>query len=279
METFQEDKSKNIVQVFEAKANHALANLRSKLLNGSLTIELYVGVMKPLTEPDGHDLVNFISNTIKPYSVGWSNVIDYMELGNLHDLCRAISSHGNVAHYGYSMNWPTETFGANIIDYEMCHQYDAAHYLLDMALGENFHGGNPKKMHIHKALMTSAGASELFKCPDHDTPMNSTSFIASYMTRDHWIEYFFCKAGGTKEVGKCFGSSSQFRYQETNSGFNTPSMPLNIVIPSPLHRISTQIYLGWTYDPKLKLQKTVLPPSETAMIMLSSVLDALRFVN
>jgi len=127
--------------------------------------------------------------------------------------------------------------------------------------------------------MTSAGASELFKCPDHDTPMNSTSFIASYMTRDHWIEYFFCKAGGTKEVGKCFGSSSQFRYQETNSGFNTPSMPLNIVIPSTLHRISTQVYLGWTYDPKLKLQKTVLPPSETDMMMLSSVLGDLGFMN
>jgi hypothetical protein len=275
MAAFNEDKSKNIVQVFEMKALRALIDLRSRLLNGSLTIELYMGVLKPLTEPDGHDLVNFICTRIKPYTVGWSNVIDYIELGNLHDLGRAISSHGNVSHYGYTMNWPIEVFGANIIDYEMFHNYKAAHYILDVALGENFHGGNPNKMDVRKARMISVGADELFHCPDWDTPMNSTSFIAAYLTKEHWVEYFFDKAGGVKEIGEYFESSAQHRYQTTNCGFDTPKGPLSVMIPSPLHRISTQIYLGWTYDPHLQLQMNYIPPSKTDIEMLSSLLGSM----
>lgn len=275
MTVYQEDSSKNIVQVFEAKAMNALSNLRSKLLSDTVSIELYVGVLKPLTEPDGHGLVSFITNIIKPYTIGWSNVIDYMELGNLHDLGRAISSHGEVAHYGYSMNWPTETFGANIMDYEMFRNYKAANYILDMALGENFGGMNPDKTNIRKALMTSVGACDLFVCPDHDTPLNSTSYIASNLTREQWLEYFVYKAGGTKEVGKCFDSSSKYRFQPTNCGFNTPGGPVGYIIPSPLHRLSTQIYLGWTYDPKLKLAEGVLPPTEFDMHLLDSIMGDL----
>ena len=273
--TFHEDKSRNIVEVFETKAIRDIGNMRSRLLDGTVSIELYVGVLKPLTENDGHDLVNFITTVIKPYTIGWSNVIDYMELGSFHDLGRAISSHGDVAHYGYSMNWPAETFGANIMDYDMFNQHSAAHYILDMALGENFHGNNPDKTNIIKALRNAAGANELFICPDHDTPLNSTSFITSIMTKEHWVKYFFRKAGGMKEVGKHFETTSEYTYQKTNCGFNIPGEEPNVVVPSPLHRISTQIYLGWTYDPNLKLQHSVLPPTKTDMMMLSSIFESL----
>ena len=272
---FHEDKSKNIVEVFETKARREIDNLRSELLNKKVTIELYVGVLKPLTEADGHDLVNFITTVLKPYTVGWSNVIDYIELERFHDLGRAISSHGNVAHYGYSMNWPTETFGANILDYEMFHQYSAANNILDLALGENFNGENPDKMNTIKTLRSAVGASELFICPDYDTPLNSTSIITSMMTKDHWVKYFFSKAGGVKEVGTNFETSSGYTYQRTNCGFNIPDDKPLVVIPSPLHRISTQIYLGWSYDPNLKLQHSILPPTDTDMMMLSSVFDSL----
>lgn len=270
MATFFDDRSKNLVQVFEAKVLGVLHCLRSKLLSGSLTVELYVGEVKPLSQPDGHDLVNFIVNRVVPYTVGWSNVIDYIELGDLHDLGRAMSSHGDVAHYGYTMNWPTETFGANIIDLEMTHNYAAANYILDLALGENYSGENPEMVNTIQALRASTKADEVFKFPDHDTPMNSTSFIASNMMKEHWVKHFYEKAGGMKEVGKHFTSSSEFRFLPTNCGFNTPGGPISVVIPCPLHRISTQIYLGWTYDPKLKLQQSLSPPTKMEMEMMAS---------
>lgn len=279
MTTFFEDKTKDIVQVFESRVILMLGNMRSKLLTGSLTIELYVGEVMPLTQPGGHDLVRFIATKVKPYTVGWSNVIDYMELGDLHDVGRAMSPHGDVVHYGYSMNWPTETYGANIIDFQMTKNYPAANNILDLALGENYAGGNPENMNMIKGLMTSVGANELFHSPDHDTPVNSASFVTAINTKKHWVEYFFGKAGGAKQVGERFESSSEFSYQSTNCGFNVPGEPIRVVIPSPLHRISTQIYLGWTYDPKLSLQHTVTAPSKMDMVMMGHLFSSMGMIG
>ena len=56
----------------------------------------------------------------------------------LHEVARAISIYGDVVHYGYSMNWTTETFGSNILDYLMFDDYDTANDLINMALGEGY---------------------------------------------------------------------------------------------------------------------------------------------
>ena len=55
-----------------------------------------------------------------------------------HEVGKAISLYGDVVHYGYSMNWTTETFGSNILDYLMFDDYDTANDLINMALGEGY---------------------------------------------------------------------------------------------------------------------------------------------
>ena len=45
-----------------------------------MTIEVYQGVVKPLSERTGHEFVEFVAQHVQPYTVGWSNIIDYMRL-------------------------------------------------------------------------------------------------------------------------------------------------------------------------------------------------------
>ena len=55
-----------------------------------------------------------------------------------HEVARAISLYGDVVHYGYSVNWTTETFGGNILDYFLFQDFDTANDIINMALGEDF---------------------------------------------------------------------------------------------------------------------------------------------
>mmetsp|Transcript_9971 Transcript_9971/g.23771 ORF Transcript_9971/g.23771 Transcript_9971/m.23771 type:complete len:437 (+) Transcript_9971:932-2242(+) len=53
----------------------------------------------------------------KPWTMSWSNVLDYIDYAAFHQLARACSIHGDTLHFGYSMNWPKDVFGVNIIDF------------------------------------------------------------------------------------------------------------------------------------------------------------------
>jgi len=268
MATFSENKERNLVQVFEARALTMLGNIQSRLLSKKLTIELYVGVVKPLSNNEGHDLVHFIADKVKPRTIGWSNVIDYMELGELHDLGRAMSSSGNVVHYGYSMNWCTEVFGANIFDYQMIKKYEVANAILDLSLGENFGGNNEEESNVLKACGTAVGADEVFHYPDYDTPMNSTSYVAAQMTRQYWVDYFFAMSRSSGKTGDLITKSSTFRYTPNSCGSHNMMVTLqesSLVAPCPLHRQSTQTYLEWTYDPKLGIESNASFDSEAVL--------------
>ena len=51
-----------------------------------MTIEVYHGVVKPLSERTGHEFVEFVAQHVQPYTVGWGNIIDYMRLEEVHGL-------------------------------------------------------------------------------------------------------------------------------------------------------------------------------------------------
>jgi len=157
-----------------------LGNIRQMLIHENLSIELYFGKVESLATKSGIDIAEFITKNVKPQSIGWSNVIDYFLQRDLHDLGRAISSHGMVTHFAYSMNWTAEVFRANI-DYNMIKDFNGANKIVDLAHGENFGGLNPLKINLIRD--SSEVSNELFHCPDLDTPMNSTEFVATQMMR------------------------------------------------------------------------------------------------
>ena len=62
------------------KAIRSLTRLRNLITEDKVTIEVYHGVVKPLTDRSGHEFVEFLAQHVQPYTVGWSNIIDYMAL-------------------------------------------------------------------------------------------------------------------------------------------------------------------------------------------------------
>ncbi len=244
MTTYSEDKKLNLVQVFVFRTMSILGNIRQMLIDENLSIELYFGKVEPVTNTSGHEIVKFITNNVQPQSIGWSNVIDYFVLRDLHDLARALSSHCKVIHYAYSMNWSTEVFGANIFDYNMIKDFHGANKIVDLAQGENFGGSNPKKTNILRDA--SAASDELFHFPDFNTPMISTDFVAAQIMRPYWVQHFFASAGSERRIGARL-NRSPFIFTAHNCGLRFLSEGKSVAF-STLHRTSTQTYLSWTYD-------------------------------
>jgi hypothetical protein len=53
----------------------------------------------------------------KPWTMSWSNLPDYVDYADFHNMARRCSVHGDTVHFGYSMNWVLEVLGVNIIDF------------------------------------------------------------------------------------------------------------------------------------------------------------------
>eukprot|EP00977_Amphora_coffeiformis_P015230 scaffold4457_cov169-Amphora_coffeaeformis.AAC.7 len=66
--------------------------------------------------------------------MSWSNLVDYFQIPVFHDLAFELS-HSDTQHYGYTMNWPTVTYGADILDYETLR--DRIHILDDLCYGKS----------------------------------------------------------------------------------------------------------------------------------------------
>jgi hypothetical protein len=116
-------------------------------------------------------------------------------------------------------------------------------------------GNNEMYVNMLEVFGIIVGANEVFHFPNWDTPMNSTSFVAAQITREHWIEYFYAKLKQSNGQISCpLKTSASFCYTAHNcSSSENANAELTPVAPCPLHCQSTQTYLEWTYDSKLKL--------------------------
>ena len=63
---------------------------------GAVTVEARVG--------DIRELVPYVAS-LQPWTMSWSNVLDYVSTAEFHRIARACSIHGDTIHFAYSMNW------------------------------------------------------------------------------------------------------------------------------------------------------------------------------
>eukprot|EP00798_Chlamydomonas_sp_ICE-L_P029353 gene29353-12439_t len=54
---------------------------------------------------------------LKPWTVSWSNVPDYVDTAAFHRMARQLSGAEDTVHYAHSMNWPVEVKGASYLDF------------------------------------------------------------------------------------------------------------------------------------------------------------------
>jgi hypothetical protein len=153
--------------------------------------------------------------SLRPYTMSWSNVLDYMRPRDFWQLARACSERAGTVHFGCSMNWTMSTNGTCLLDFpdhtqrrelvEQCQQ-QMAEILSDGAVYPQ----------MHKVLLT----------PPVDNVLNTSGFVLSQLIWKDWLQVL---------------SSSE------RAG------PLQIASAMPhkynfLARQSTAISLTWTFD-------------------------------
>lgn len=200
------------VTVVDAAEKLILANI-AKLANwvvaGDLNVELVCAKIQNVLE----DVID-----ARPWTMSWSNVLDYMKHSEFHRMARACSAHGETVHFAYSMNWTNSVFGTYIIDY------------LDAKRRSSFiDGANDAMRHFYE----SHGWTEYLRLPRPSHPVNTTcQYALEVLHHPAWLKYFFeiARKGGPCKVGN-------FEH-----GFGSPLS----------HTGATQaVAFTWTYDPEV----------------------------
>ncbi|KAE8886819.1 hypothetical protein PF005_g24736 [Phytophthora fragariae] len=223
-----------------------LRRLRDLMLANKLIIEVTYGVVKALrgaaaNDPENQEQLARIA-MLRPYTISWSNVLDYFLPEDFHDLARRCSMYGDCVHYGYSMNWPTQVYGASILDYDPENCKELINRTLDTALG--FLSSSGSTMDVFKMM----GLDKLLLLPIREHPLNSTGYVLAQVYKQHWVDNFMKTGELTTTAARRLGTSCM----PSNRGLQKGEMDLGI--PSPLYRTSLTIYMSWCYDPELRLQ-------------------------
>jgi len=198
--------------VIDGAELHALSNIR-KLAgwasNGLVSVQLHCANVQDMEE-------KIVAS--KPWTMSWSNVLDYMDYREFHRLARACSVHGDTVHFGYSMNWPLYVYGVSLMDYAMPEATELRRMIIDQS--------NQVVEQSYKAL----GWADYLRLPPPVNPLNTTAhFGLEYQFFRNWVNYFFRHA---QPEGPC------------NTGM------VEHAIGSPLSPTgSSTVSMIWTYDP------------------------------
>ncbi|KAF1789362.1 Tetratricopeptide-like helical domain [Phytophthora cactorum] len=221
----------SVTDLFVMYISRNLLRLRDLMVANKLTIEVTYGVVKAIA-------------ALRPYTISWSNVLDYFLPDDFHDLARRCSVHGDCMYYGYSMNWTTQVFGASIIDYDPDESKQLINSTLNTALGfpnsPSSSSSSPTSLHeVFKML----GLDKLVSLPFREHPLNSTGYV---------LAQIYKRTGSTGQLTSAAAKRLGSVCTPSNGGFQKGAMDL--AIPCPLYRTSTTLYLSWCYDPSLRLQ-------------------------
>ncbi|KAL4150872.1 hypothetical protein PRNP1_010268 [Phytophthora ramorum] len=168
-----------------------LIRLRGLMLTNKLTIDVMCGVVKAVRghaadDPDNLKLLKRIAN-MRPYTISWSNVLDCFFLPeDFHDLARRYSIHGDCMDYGYIMNWPTQVYGASIIDYNLEGCKQLIDTTVDTALGFPTNSGS--SMASSMDLFKMMGLEKSLVLPFREHLLNSTGYVFAHALKQHWID-------------------------------------------------------------------------------------------
>ena len=111
-----------------------------------------------------------------PYSISWNNCLDYMSIKDFHRLARACSAPRDTVHFGYSMNWPTNTKGSFSVTYPTGKQNEVTMEVIRKML---------------KGLYDYCELTDLLIQPPIDNAINLFDYGFQQFTRENWIKAFF----------------------------------------------------------------------------------------
>ena len=113
--------------------------------------------------------------SLKPYTMSWSNLCDYFKPETFHKLVLACSDYETV-HYGHSMNWVTEVYGTNLMDYP---DHKTKVTILDTTNA------------CQKDWGGMIGMDRMLVFPLHCNPLNPTTQVLAKRYAKNWSDHFF----------------------------------------------------------------------------------------
>jgi hypothetical protein len=201
----------NVVQAAELLALRGISRMASWAQSGQLVVELQCTSLQEAIE----DIA-----VARPWTMSWSNLPDYFDYSDFHRMARQCSINGDTVHFGYSMNWTTEVFGTNLIDFA-----DAS-----------IRASLIKESHKNAVMFyRTFGWTEILRIPPPENPINTVShFVLEILHYEKWCEHFFDLA---RLQGPCrVGNVERSR-------------------PSPLSNTGeSTVHFTWTYDPEISFE-------------------------
>ena len=209
-------KSSNIVDAAIAFILDSIDRMRFHIMENELIIDLHFQIV----EVSNHDLLCSISS-LDPYTMSWSNILDYCSAASFHQMARSCSGN-NTVHYSYSMNWPRKVFGASVVDISF--ENKEGLQLLDKCIDDS-----------HSLISTFydlIGASKLVLKEPVDDPRNIIDYILENVLKTPWVNDFFARAGLKDQKKQLYIEKSFY-----NLFSRTPST----------------VFFTFTYDPEINL--------------------------
>lgn len=163
--------------------------------------------------------------TFEPWTMSWSNIADYLDYQEFHDVARACSIHGGTIHFGYSMNWTTEVFGTHIVDFPGPERADVRASILDKA--------NQGAQGTYRAF----GWDKYLRSPPPTNPINTaSSYGLGRLYYRAWTDFFF-------QIARRHGPVSVGNVEHA--------------IGSPLSSTGgSTVAFTWTYDPDIHFKNS-----------------------
>lgn len=204
------DQSMTIMEAAEEYALFELRKLAMWCQTGKVVLEL---ICSPF-----EDIVEEIA-CMCPWTMSWSNLVDYVDYESFHKMARYCSKHGDTIHFAYSMNWTSIIWGTCLIDYMGEEMMDTRREMID-------------RMNTHLEKMFSILEwKRRFRLPLPQNPINTASYGLEVKYHKEWTNFFFDKA---RQYGPC----------------NVGNIEHAMVSPLSSTGHST-VAFTWTYDPEI----------------------------
>ena len=158
-------------------------------------------------------------HSLSPWHMSWSNLCDYLTPTDFHYIARKCSATSDTMHFGYSMNWTTETMGASILDFQINMRKEIL---------ENSEEGIKQMLEGYPSYKT------YMTLPPNTNPINVADFALATMHYNAWFDSFMKADVFGPHQGVC---------EKTEY--------------SVLYSLSNNITFNFTYDPDICMQQKI----------------------
>ena len=176
--TAKNNRAKDITEAAITHLRKGIQQLIQKYKENRIIINLYLCAVEP---SDVKTLASIAA--LDPYTITWSNVCDYYQPKEFHEMARKCSG-SNTIHHAYSMNWAQQIKGTFAID-----------LMISGITGKKLDGLlAAANATVKLSFNMIINADKVFLVPPVDDSRNILDFFLSTAHYENWIKSFFSTA-------------------------------------------------------------------------------------